>query len=1507
MGTKLFDDAIVGSDGAVDFVTSLLQACVTHSIIGKSLDGTILLWNEGARRLYGYEPEEVIGKLNSAILYTPEEAEAGKPDLLREAALRYGKWEGVVTRVRKNGERFPAQVVLSPRKDAAGTVVGFLVISKDISEETALIERLRDAQAYNRSLIDSNVDPLVVTDPVGIVTDVSQQLEKLTGRTREEMIGTPFRNFFADVTKAEDVLSMALRMSRTSNRELPLVAKNGSTTMVSCNASTFYDPEGKLQGILASARDITEQKRLENHLRGRESYNRALIEASVDGLIAVDPSGTISDVNEQMCRMTGYSREALLGTPFTDYFADFHRAMEAVRFTFRNHTATDCVLTLLTQQGKPLKISLNASVFCGPSGEIAGLLASARDITEQAHLQEQLASEHAYSRGVIEASLDGLIAVDELTTVTDVNEAMCRMSGYSREELIGSEFPAYFTNPGRAAAGVRLVLEKGSIADYELTLRTRTGEERTVSFNAAVFRDRVGIVRGIFAAARDITEQKRQQAESAQERAYDRSLIEASMDGIVTVDESMAITDINDAMAKMLGRPQSQLLGSGFCQYFAEPESAAAVIRATLSEGAASNAVLVLMAPDTQSLAVSINARVLKDGAGNIRGVFASARDITGQKEVEDKLHVSQFYTRSLIESSLDALAATSPLGLISDVNREMERLTGRRRDELIGTPFKSHFADPARAEGVIRGALRLGKVTNHELAMLTADGSTRMLSYHAATFCDQEGGLQGVIAAGRDVTEQKNREEKLSDQLSYLRGLIESSVDGLLTVDAEGFICDVNERMCKMMGYGRHELVGSRFRDYFTDAGRAQTGVDRAFEEGYITEYRLTLVARGRRVLQISFDASVFRDSTGNVRGIFASARDITDRLHLENQLREQQGYLRGLIESSVDGLIAVDPQGFITDVNEQMCRMSGYQREELIGSPFRHYFSDPNQAHAGIKRTIAEGSLTNYQLVLKSKTGRKATVSFDASVFRDSEGDLQGVFASARDISEQARLQTQLIEQQAYNRSLIEASPDALFAVSPEGTILDVNRAAVQATGYSRHHLVNSSFASYFLEPELAVEAVTQALADRRLTGRELTLVTRHGRRIGMSFNAGVFTDVADNPLGTLVAARDITAQKELEAQLRDSQFYTRSLIESNIDALMVTGPLGIITDVNQQMERLTGYSREELIGSPFREYFADPERAEAAIRLVLREGHLTNYDLTARAKDGSETVVSYNATTFRDQQNMLKGILAAARDVTDRKQYEQMLQEKNRELEQANLAKDRFLASMSHELRTPLTAIIGFTGTMLMKLPGPLTANQEKQLQTVRSSARHLLSLINDLLDLARIESGKVEITLESVRCQSVLEEVTATLRPLAEQKGLRFQLNSPGREVLLRTDRRSLHQIVLNLCNNAIKFTQSGEVRVDFGERRINGHSMAEIQVTDTGVGIRAEDQARLFQAFQQVGPNRYNEGTGLGLYLSQRLARLLGGNIEFRSEAGQGSQFTLLLPEEPTEIPCHSAS
>src|SRR3954467_9729614 len=329
------------------------------------------------------------------------------------------------------------------------------------------------------------------------------------------------------------------------------------------------------------------------------------------------------------------------------------------------------------------------------------------------------------------------------------------------------------------------------------------------------------------------------------------------------------------------------------------------------------------------------------------------------------------------------------------------------------------------------------------------------------------------------------------------------------------------------------------------------------------------------------------------------------------------------------------------------------------------------------------------------------------------------------------------------------------------------------------------------------------------------ELTYIRKDGSRFPAVVSVTALRDAQGAIIGYLLIGTDNTARKQVEDErmrldqrLRDQHFYTRSLIESNIDALMTTDPRGIITDVNTQTEALTGCTRDELIGAPFRNYFTDADRAEAGINRVLAEGKVTNYELTARARDGKLTVVSYNATTFHDRDRRLQGVFASARDMTDLKRIEQALQQKNVELEDASRMKSEFLANMSHELRTPLNAIIGFSEVLSDGLLGDMTEKQRRFIGDIFKSGKHLLSLINDILDLSKVEAGKMLLDLEAVQISSILTNSLSIIKGQAATRHVRLNMDASENLGTMCADSRKVKQIVYNLLSNAVKFTSEG---------------------------------------------------------------------------------------------------
>jgi PAS domain S-box-containing protein len=416
------------------------------------------------------------------------------------------------------------------------------------------------------------------------------------------------------------------------------------------------------------------------------------------------------------------------------------------------------------------------------------------------------------------------------------------------------------------------------------------------------------------------------------------------------------------------------------------------------------------------------------------------------------------------------------------------------------------------------------------------------------------------------------------------------------------------------------------------------------------------------------------------------------------------------------------------------------------------------------------------------------------------------------------------------------------------------------------------------------------------------ELTYIRADGTRFPALVSVTALHGAENEVIGFLLIGTDNTARKQVEAEqalldqrLRDQHFYTRSLIESNIDPLITTDPRGMISDINHQMELLTGRTRDELIGAPFKSCFTEPQRAEEAITRVLHEGKVRNYELTALARDGRQTVVSFNATTFHDRDRKLQGVFAAARDVTERKHFEHALQETNGELqaareaaEKANRAKSEFLSSMSHELRTPLNAVLGFAQLMASEVPPP-SVRQQRSIDQILKGGWYLLRLINEILDLSMIEAGKVTMSQESMSINDVLQDCKGMIEPQATKRSIAMDFPKRDDIFYVHGDRTRIKQVMINLLSNAIKYNGiGGTVTVQCAG---TGKERVRVSVSDTGAGLPPDQVAQLFQPFNRLGQHDSGEeGTGIGLVVTKQLVELMGGEIGVDSVVGKGTVF-----------------
>jgi len=497
-------------------------------------------------------------------------------------------------------------------------------------------------------------------------------------------------------------------------------------------------------------------------------------------------------------------------------------------------------------------------------------------------------------------------------------------------------------------------------------------------------------------------------------------------------------------------------------------------------------------------------------------------------------------------------------------------------------------------------------------------------------------------------------------------------------------------------------------------------------------------------------------------------------------------------------------------------------------------------------------------------------------------------------------------LLKAGALQSAIFNSANFSSIATDAEGVIQIFNVGAERMLGYTAAEVLNKNTPADISDPQeiiaraqaLSVELETpitpgfDALVFKARRGiediYELTYIRKDGSRLPAVVSVTALRDDLGSIIGYLLIGTDNTARKQASQ-------YARSLIEASLDPLITINAEGKVTDVNEGSIKVTGVSRQKLVGTDFSNYFTEPERAREAYREAFSKGAVTDYPLTIRHKDGRLTDVLYNASVYKDVQGNVLGVFAAARDVTERKRLDQVLQEKNVELEsarlvaeKANLAKSDFLSSMSHELRTPLAAILGFAQLMDSGKPEPTPA-QKRSLDQILKAGWYLLELINEILDLALIESGKLSLSLESVLFEEVLHECKIMVEPQAKERNIQVVFSGIEAPCLVKADRTRVKQILLNLLSNAIKYNKEyGTITVSC---TLTPPDFIRISVRDTGAGLTPEQLKQLFQPFNRLGQKgAVEEGTGIGLVVCKRLVESMGGTIGFESTVGEGSVF-----------------
>lgn len=1145
---------------------------------------------------------------------------------------------------------------------------------------------------------------------------------------------------------------------------------------------------------------------------------------------------------------------------------------------------------------------------------------------KEKQIQQELQASQ-YARSLIEASLDPFVTISSDGKITDVNEATIKVTGISRELLIGTDFSDYFTEPARAREGYQQVFQKGFVTDYPLTIRHNNGNLVDVLYNASVYKDTDGNVLGVFAAARDITESKRVLLEFTETKNFlDNILASSTKYSIIGKDLNHRILSWNEGARLNYGYTAEEIIGRN-SDILHTPED--------IRSGAVDN---LLQTARNKGMAEGEFVRVRKDGtrfvasvvitrrhdtAGNQVGYLLMSSDISEAKHAATQIQQSSRYARSLIEASLDPLVTISSDGKVMDVNNATEKVTGVPRQQLIGTDFSDYFTEPQKARTGYEKVFKEGIVRDYPLSIRHEQGQITDVLYNAATYYNEQGEVQGVFAAARDISERKNAERELREASLYSRNLLEASLDPLVTISANGKIMDVNKTTEEITGVPRQKLIGTDFSDYFTEPQRARAGYEKVFKEGIVRDYPLAIRHASGRITDVLYNATTYRNEQGEVQGVFAAARDVSELRKTQEalqkshdelerrveertaELRESEERLTHALESGELGTWEMDTKTEEIWRSLRYEQIFGYrvlQQQWTYQMLLDHILpEDRETVEKKFREALAAGSEWSFECRINRTDGALRWIWVQGKPKYNDRREVVKMAGLVRDITDMAT--------RDWIKTGIARIDEAMHG-NPDIKTMS-NHVLAEVASY-----VGAQVGAFYLLDEAAnILSLASGYAYVRPDNFAEKIQPGEGMigQAALSKKEFLIHDIPDDYI-------KVTSSLG-EAKPR-CLFVIPLIHEERVKGVLEIGSLRVLAD--HQFEYLRQAMRIAAINVEAAQNRENLGKALAESQLLAEKLKEQQEELQTTNKELEEQtqLLTLSEENLKDQQHELQAANEELHSINTLLEHEKHeaeqanrelelmrinLEDKAKQLTIASQYKSEFLANMSHELRTPLNSLLLLSKYMADNREGNLTAEQVESANIIYKSGTDLLSLIDDILDLSKIEAGRMELLPDEIMVKNLAEGLRTGFEHLAQDSGLNLRISVDEKcPATIISDRKRIEQILKNLMSNALKFTQKGEIDVEFArpaaDVKFSGGSLSQqntlaISVKDTGIGIPEDKQLLIFEAFQQAekGTARKYGGTGLGLSISRELARLLGGEIHLESRSGYGSTFTLYIP------------
>ncbi len=765
-------------------------------------------------------------------------------------------------------------------------------------------------------------------------------------------------------------------------------------------------------------------------------------------------------------------------------------------------------------------------------------------------------------------------------------------------------------------------------------------------------------------------------------------------------------------------------------------------------------------------------------------------------------------------------------------------------------------------------------------------------------------GDLELIQFVEVDITEKRRFENELIEAERKYRELFENSVIGVYRSTPDGKIIDVNPAFVKMFGARDKYEIMQRNASEFYPSPEDRFRFVRALEVfDSISNFESKLKRLDGKEIYVREHVRAVKDLAGNVLYYEGMIEDITEQKTWEERLKESEAKYRTLVESSLVGTY-IFQDGRFKFVSGQLASILGFKSSEILDTRTILELVHPNDRRKVIEMFAENLSgkfpVANFSFRVIKKNGEVAWVEvLNNLITYDGKPALLGTML---DITDRVKAE----QRNRILSNLLLNLNNAVVITDEEGNILEVNDAFCKITGYSKEEAIGNNpriLKSGYHDSEF-YKSMWESILTKGYWSGEIINKRKNGE-IYFAFLS--ITSVKDEVHGVtyyLGIQADITEKKKIEEQLR----YQANLLENVNDAIIAADLNYRITSWNKAAEKMYGYKAEEVIGKEIAEVVKVeiPNLTRGELRKIIQEKGFWRGEAIHYNRFGEKIYVSSSISIVRDSQGKPIGTVGINRDITEQKMaeeklklYAEQLEIANAQLQELNKLKSEFLANTSHELRTPLNSIIGF----LNLIKDGLYENHEEMIKFVDKaliSAKHLLGIINDILDIAKIEAGRLELNIEDVEVSELLSEVWTLSHVQVEQKKLEYKIIYPEKQIFIKGDRNRLKQVLLNLIGNSIKFTHRGGITVKAEVFDDKGY--CQFTVSDTGIGISKEKQAKLFQKFVQADgtTTRKYGGTGLGLTITKSLVELMGGTIELYSE-GEGKGTTVMFTIPLSEI------